>query len=78
MEDLVNRTVAKDPQLKTQHQMALSWQSRTGGVSDKTVVCGTVQEAIERVEREGLKEVLVTGSLHLIGSTMTCLDMPVA
>ena len=71
-----------DPHLVLQHQMLSVWQELISGDSlesnCKVLVTSTVQDAIDTIQQESIDHVLVTGSLHLIGSTMTLLNVPIA
>jgi folylpolyglutamate synthase/dihydropteroate synthase len=76
--DLVNHNAASDPDLKAQKEMMSEWVRLTGCSSETVSIQPTLQEATDQMKKENVPAVLVTGSLHLIGGTMTLFEMPVA
>ncbi|KAM3589014.1 Folylpolyglutamate synthetase [Umbelopsis sp. WA50703] len=82
--DNANVTVAIDEKLSLQHELAESWlQLVPEFPSDHTHVVGSVEEAVlwsidhSQNSPEGQKvQVLSTGSLIMIGNTLTVMDIP--
>ena len=85
--DLHHNTVEDDPTLSLQHTMAETWKGlvikpkNTGHACD-THVLPTIEHAINWITEYSKRtdaslQVLVTGSLHLIGGTMAILEIDV-
>ncbi|KAI8922827.1 Mur ligase [Entophlyctis helioformis] len=78
--DMTNHTVMPDPELKAQASLRDTWTALTQGMDafagTRVDVAGSVEAAATLIDgREGAKRVLVTGSLHLLGSLLTYLDV---
>jgi folylpolyglutamate synthase len=59
--------------LKVQHEIKVAWEEFSN--QTETYVISTIEEAVELIRSwEGEKEVLVTGSLHLVGGLFVVLD----
>jgi folylpolyglutamate synthase/dihydropteroate synthase len=71
--DLVNKNEPRDPELKSQHELAKAWKEWTG--NKDIIVCETLEEAMEQHNLSEMGTVLVTGSLHLVGGMMTFLNV---
>eukprot|EP00842_Homolaphlyctis_polyrhiza_P005233 jgi/Hompol1/5710/HPOL_002417-RA len=75
--DLVNNNVRRDTELKSQRELEAAWKTLLGTDPSKQVetsVVGSVEAAAEIINQEtpgAQKRVLITGSLHLVGSFMT-------
>lgn len=65
--DMANKMVHRDQSLKHQYAIKQAWQG-------EAQVCSTIDEALAQIQ-DG--QVLVTGSLHLIGAVMLNLKIPV-
>lgn len=67
-------------QLKTQHQLAAAWEKVTElhpGTEAVIHVLSSIEEAVSVVRiLEGETDVLVTGSLHLVGGVMAIAELP--
>ena len=75
--DLANNNAPVDATFKVQHTLVQVWKQlckEHDYPCDHVFVCGTVQEAIENSKSE---KMLITGSLHLVGSALTVLGAPV-
>ncbi|KAL2913214.1 Folylpolyglutamate synthetase [Polyrhizophydium stewartii] len=84
--DLINNMVHPDPEHKAQQDLARAWSElaaqRPGTPAARagTLVAGSVEEAVQAIEADApgrRKCILVTGSLHLVGSLMTLLKTEV-
>ncbi|KAK4050828.1 Folylpolyglutamate synthetase [Microbotryomycetes sp. JL201] len=68
--------------LKVQHELSDAWQDLTATTlptsSAKIHILSSIQDAVELVRKENVKDVLVTGSLHLIGGVMEVAELPVS
>ena len=74
----MNHNAISDSDLKAQKEMMTEWIRLSGSPLDNTVsVQPDLHEATHEMKKDAISAVLVTGSLHLIGSTMTLFDMPV-
>jgi folylpolyglutamate synthase/dihydropteroate synthase len=74
--DLTNNMVDPDPEMTVQHNLKDTFSrlsSESGMTIGKLVVARTVEEAMQIVAKD-CKRVLVTGSLHLVGSALTLFD----
>ncbi|KAL5036377.1 hypothetical protein BDV3_005070 [Batrachochytrium dendrobatidis] len=80
--DLTNNMVHADPEHKVQQDLARAWAALAKESSLPEVPI-TVMDSVESAakfistDRTGKKQVLVTGSLHLVGSVMTLLHAEV-
>lgn len=70
----INNSTEAVNSLEVQHSLAVKWKELT---ASEALVVASIQEAIELVQEDATSEssqVLVTGSLHLVGGVMTVLD----
>jgi folylpolyglutamate synthase/dihydropteroate synthase len=77
--DLVNNTVVNDTTLPTQNELATHFKSIAGDLNveyENIAVVPNVETAVDLVKDSN--RVLVTGSLHLVGSCLTVLEVPVS
>ncbi|KAJ3269419.1 Folylpolyglutamate synthetase [Terramyces sp. JEL0728] len=77
--DLVNNMAEPDLILKGQHDLKDTWiaLSKEYGVDSSAVlVAGSCEDAIEKAYADN-SEVLITGSLHLVGSCLTAFEASV-
>lgn len=74
--DLTNNMVDPDPEMTIQHnlQQTFAKLATAAGVEvKKYAITRTVEEAIHSAASESRK-ILITGSLHLVGSALSVLD----
>ncbi|KAM0790828.1 hypothetical protein ACM66B_004673 [Microbotryomycetes sp. NB124-2] len=68
--------------LTVQHELADAWQDLTSTSlptsSARVDILPSIQDAVELVRKENVQDVLVTGSLHLIGGVMEVAELPVS
>ncbi|KAJ3043705.1 Folylpolyglutamate synthetase [Rhizophlyctis rosea] len=79
--DTMNYTVNKDPELKVQKELAEQWRHLTGEkATEGTIsVLSSISDAVEHIGKlEGRSDVLVTGSLYLVGGTLNVLHAEVS
>ncbi|KAK4050744.1 Folylpolyglutamate synthetase [Microbotryomycetes sp. JL221] len=66
--------------LTVQHELADAWQDLTSTTLPTSAaqvhILPSIEDAVELVRREECKDVLVTGSLHLIGGVMEVAQLP--
>ena len=77
--DLVNNMVGSDSEVKAQEKLLKTWSELVPS-GPQGLLFGSVQEGIEYIRQMHPGEhasILVTGSLHLIGNTLTYLNQPV-
>jgi folylpolyglutamate synthase len=76
--DLENHNAQKEPELDHQHMLASFWREHDRSNTRVSVV-KSVEEATLLVSSNTTaeKRVLITGSLHLVGSVMTTLGVPI-
>jgi folylpolyglutamate synthase len=76
--DYVNNNAAPDPELKVQTTLGQIFEDlakKNNLQYGNITICSSVEEALERVEPRSM--VLVTGSLHLVGSVLTVMKSEV-
>ena len=73
--DLVNKNTCSDPEHSVQKSLSTTWTKimiESSGKSDiEPLIFGTVQETVKFLESRPQCRVLITGSLHLVGSALT-------
>ena len=73
--------IDRDTKLTLQNDMLKVWnenefsKDQDSQHSQKALVVGSVNEAIDLIQKESIQSVCVTGSLHLIGSLFTSLNI---
>ncbi|KAL7748440.1 Folylpolyglutamate synthetase [Sorochytrium milnesiophthora] len=80
--DLVNNNEASDDKLEQQQTLRQIWQSLTGATDSETSVRACIADAVQTVRDLSAAagqdtQVLVTGSLYLVGGMMTVLQCEV-
>ncbi|KAJ3057376.1 Folylpolyglutamate synthetase [Rhizophlyctis rosea] len=79
--DTMNYTVHKDPELKVQKELSAQWDQLSGRKAEEGLVSvlPSISDAVELLGRmEGNLDVLVTGSLYLVGGTLNVLHAEVS
>jgi folylpolyglutamate synthase len=74
-DELIDKTSEVEENLETQRQFQAQWYEWTS--SDRAYVFKSVEECVEHIQSSVNCNILVTGSLHLVGNVLKFLDAPV-
>ena len=71
----------KDPELRVQKELAAQWDQLNGAKAEEGLIAvlPSISDAVELLGKmEGTLDVLVTGSLYLVGGTLNVLHAEVS